>query len=194
MKKICLTGNIGSGKSTIAKAFENLGVPVYHADIEAKKFYNHIKVKEFLQNRFTSHSFYLNNSPDFELLAKLVFTDKQKLTELNQIIHPLVIEDFENWAQVNYGFPYVIMESAIVIENNLQSLFYKTIFISAPEELRIKRVMQRDKVSYNDVMNRISNQWSEEMKIQLSDIVLVNDGSLLIVPKVIEIHNKLMNL
>ncbi len=193
MIKVGLTGNIGSGKSTVARVFETLGVPVYHADSEAKHFLGESDVQDSLFLEFGQEIFN-DSGVDKKKLAQLVFKDKNALTFLNSLMHPLVRKDFENWTISHSGFPYLIQEAAILFESGLYKMFDKVITVVSLQELAVTRVMARDGVSEKDVLLRMNNQWSSKKKEELSDFVVYNDGSKLIIPQVLEIHRQLIEL
>lgn len=190
---VCLTGGIGSGKTTVANFFGNLGVPVYVSDIEAKilmETSNQIK-KEIIQE-FGKKSF-INDEPDRKYLASIVFNNKEKLQKLNAIIHPVVAKHFTDWYK-KQDFKYVIKESAILFENGIYGDCGKIILVTAPKEERIKRVMNRDNVKKKDVLLRMKNQWTDKEKIKFSDFTIRNtsiDKTLLQVNK---IHQELLKI
>src|SRR5690606_32165956 len=170
---ICLTGGIGSGKTTVANLFGKLGVPVYVSDSEAKillETSNQIK-KEVI-NEFGKKS-YINNKPDRKYLASIVFNNKEKLQKLNAIIHPRVAQHFKDWYKKQDSL-YVIKESAILFENGIYGDCGKIIVVTAPKEERIKRVMNRDKVSREEVLLRMKNQWTDKEKEKFSDFTIKN--------------------
>lgn len=172
-KIIGLTGGIGSGKSTIASYFKALGVPVYIADDEAKKLmYDPDTVKKvqsvFEENVIENHV--LNRKK----IAALVFSNPQKLEQLNSIVHPEVKKHFISWLKIHKKEPFIIKEAAILFESGSYKDCDKIIVVTAPEEIRIDRVMQRDKVTKEQVLERMKNQWTEEEKIKRSDFVIEN--------------------
>jgi len=191
MIKVGLTGNIGSGKSTVARIFESLGIPVYHADLEAKKMLEVELVKTDLLTGFGQEIFD-EGTVDRKKLASLVFNNSKKLDKLNAIIHPLVKEGLTKFFHDNEGHPYVIQEAAILFESKFSKHFDKIILVTSPDELANKRVMQRDGVSVTVVEQRRSNQWSQEKKKGLSDFVINNDESEMILPQVLKIHKALL--
>lgn len=185
--KIGLTGNIGSGKSLVARIFEVLKIPVYFADVEAKNILDSTEVMAEIIKLFGSNLI-VNNSVDKKALAQIVFSDKSKLKQLNQIIHPAVRENFTSWAEVQDTSPYVIYEAAILHESGHYQNMDKTIVVSAKRELRLKRVMQRDNATEEMVIKRMKNQWAEERKIALADFVVNNNQTELLIPQVMAIH------
>jgi dephospho-CoA kinase len=173
MKVIGLTGGIGSGKSTVAQMFIDMGVPVYIADIEARKLTNNSsEIKTALINLFGS-ACYRNDVLDRKYVANKVFNDALLLTKLNAIIHPKVSVHFKQWKNKQQAV-FCIKEAAILFENNGYQECDLTILVISPEDERIRRVMERDQVSEKAVRARIKNQWSDEKKCELADIVIEN--------------------
>ena len=172
-KIIGLTGGIGSGKSTVAKMFEELGIPVYIADDEAKKITNKQETLKLIEEQFGSYVV-ANNELNRPLMAEIVFKDPQKLKQLNAIIHPLVAKDFKNWLKLHQEKPYVIKEAAILLESSKPHNCDYVISVTAPLALRIKRVQERDGLSEEKILERINNQWSDEKRIEKSDFVIEN--------------------
>lgn len=176
MKKpriIGLTGGIGSGKTTIAKIFESLGIPVYISDLEAKRIMEEENVINQIKNEF-GPTVLNGNQLDRGVLAKIVFEDHEKLKKLNNIVHPAVAEDFKNWVSHYQNRPFVIKETAILFEIGGQNYCDKTILVTAPIETRIRRVMERDQTSEDLVKKRMANQWLDEKKIPLADFIIHN--------------------
>ncbi|QEE49968.1 dephospho-CoA kinase [Flavobacterium alkalisoli] len=172
-KIIGLTGGIGSGKSTMANYFESLGVPVYIADEEAKKILYLPEAVNEVRKVFGEEVF-TEQIPDRAKLAKVVFNDPDKLKQLNEIIHPKVRDHFTNWVKLHKSQNFVIKEAAILFESGSYKNCNKVILVTAPKDLRIKRVMERDKVTKEQVLERMSNQWDEKKKEELSDYIIYN--------------------
>ena len=191
--KIGLTGNIGSGKSTVCRIFESLGIPVFYADIEAKLLYKREDVKKAVKNELGSTVFNTRHEVDFKKLASVIFSNKDALTFINGLIHPLLFERYNQWLELHKKSPYTIHESAILFEHHLEKRFDKTITVFCPEPIRIKRVMQRDNTTKADVIQRISNQMDDELKNKLADFVIVNDGTKMLIPQVMEIDKAISN-
>ena len=162
-KIIGLTGGIGSGKTTVAKIFKSLGVPIYIADLEAKKLMESKIVLEQIENKF-GKSVFNGQILDRVALAKIVFDAPEKLKELNEIVHPAVAEDFKHWVAQHQNHHFVIKEAAILFETGGNKYCDKTILVTAPSEVRIKRVMQRDQADKSQIMKRMQNQWDDEKK------------------------------
>jgi dephospho-CoA kinase len=191
MIKVGLTGNIGSGKSIISQIFTALGVPVYHADEAAKKFLDDPEVISETVSNFGSQIL-TEGKIDRKKLAGVVFSDEAQLKILNQIIHPRVRADLKKWISKHSGHAYVVQEAAILFESGFNEEFDKTILVVAPVDLAIKRVMERDGVSKEEVVKRMQNQWPQEKKIPLADFIIYNDGNRLVVPQVLEINESLI--
>ena len=191
MKRIGLTGNIGTGKSTIARIFEILGVPVYHADKQAREILETEPVKAKISDLFGKQVLDSLNQVDRKALAAIVFTDKDKLLSLNKLIHPLVEQDFSQWCKKHEDQKYVLHEAAILFESGFDRLFDANILVAAPEELCIKRVMVRDRIGKEMVSDRIRNQWPQEKKLAMADFEIVNDEVSMVIPQVLAVHKEL---
>jgi dephospho-CoA kinase len=172
-KIIGLTGGIGSGKTTIANYFKSLGIPVYIADDEAKKVMQLTEIVNQIKLEFGKNVFE-NDLINTSKLAKLVFNNPEKLNQLNKIVHPAVKKHFDNWVLQHKDFPFVIKEAAILFESGSYQYCYKIITVIAPIETRIKRVIDRDKTSRENVLDRINSQWTDEQKTSKSDFVITN--------------------
>jgi dephospho-CoA kinase len=171
---IGLTGGIGSGKSTIAGFYESLGVPVYIADDEAKKILYTPEATKDLVIAF-GESILTKGVPDKAKIASVVFNDNEKLEMLNGIIHPKVRQHFIDWVTTKKDEPIVIKEAAILFESGSYKDCDKIILVTAPKETRISRVMKRDKVSREQVLERMAAQWDDDKKAALSDYIIVNE-------------------
>jgi dephospho-CoA kinase len=190
MKKIGLTGGIGSGKSWIANVFEKLDVPIYNSDIASKEILFHSKEVHDDLLKYFGKELFTNNVPDRKKIADLVFNNQEALQQLNNILHPRVGEHFENWLKTHQNKAYIIKEAAILFETGIYKKSDFNILVIAPLEIRIERVMKRDNISREEVMNRISKQWSDDEKIKLADFVINNDGKKAILNQVLEIHHQ----
>ncbi|MDM1398456.1 dephospho-CoA kinase [Myroides odoratimimus] len=168
-----LTGGIGSGKTTVAKMFEGEGIPIYIADDRAKQIMDRADVVEAVQGIF-KENVKTGDVLDRKKIREIVFHDKELLNKLNSIVHPEVRKDFEQWKEENDAFPFVIKESAVLFENNLHKECDLVILVTAPEEVRVKRVMERDGVSSDNVKSIINNQMKDFDKIPLSNYVITN--------------------
>jgi len=187
MNKIALTGNIGSGKSTVARVFEILGVPVFRADIVGHNILLNKDIAVKVAVLFGDDV--INNGKiDRKALAGIVFKNNEALRKLNAIIHPRVLDDFHKFAKTFDKKKYVIFESALIYEADLKQLFDDNILVYAPAWLKIKRVMKRDNCNSNSVISRLSNQIDDDLKLQDSNHVIVNDDISLVIPQIIELH------
>ena len=188
MIKAGITGNIGSGKSTVARLFEMLDVPVFYADKEARLISEQQEVLEEIRKSFGERVIAEDGSLNRKEIATIVFGDAEKLSQLNSIIHPRVRNYFNEWCKLHQSAPYVLHESAILFESGLDYLCDKIILVTAPEEIRIRRVMQRDLFSRQAVITRMNNQWSEAKLLSLSDFEIVNDDSTSLIEQVVSIN------
>ena len=187
-KIIGLTGGIGSGKSTIAQFFANLGVPVYIADEEAKKILFLPHVVPELEAAF-GPGILTAGVPDKAKIAALVFKDPAKLQTLNDIIHPKVAQHFKDWVATHHNKPFVIKETAILFESGSYKDCDAVIMVTAPIEIRIERVMKRDNVSREQVLERIANQWDDQKKADLSNYIIDNYSLDVAKQEVVKIFN-----
>lgn len=191
MLKLGITGGIGSGKSTVSQLLELLGIPVYYADIESKRLTaTSLTIKEKLIDVFGSE-IYSKGELNKPLLASLIFNDKEKLKTVNGIIHPEVIKDFINWAEQHNTYPIIAHEAAILFESGLNIYMDKTVLVYTPLDIRIDRVMKRDNISKEKVLERINNQMSDDDKIKLSDYVIYNDNSHSLISQTVELLSSL---
>ena len=170
--RLGLTGGIGSGKSTVAKMFEELGIPIYEADKRAKELQNQEPLKAKIKEVFGA-DIYIGNELNRKALAQIVFTNKENLEQLNQIVHPAVAIDFDHWLSSQTS-EYIIKEAAIIFEIKAESQYDKVILVTAPKDVRIGRVMQRDSAKKKDVEARIKNQLSDKEKMKMADFVISN--------------------
>ena len=173
MKIIGLTGGIGSGKSTVANMFKELGVPVYNSDERAKYLMNtSLEIKSQLI-KLLGEEAYKGDKLNRSFIAEKVFSNTNLLAELNGIVHPIVRNDFIDWTK-KQDYSYVIQETALLFENKAQDLYDSIILVTAPKETRIIRVVDRDKSSREQVIARMNNQLDDEAKLNLSNYVIEN--------------------
>lgn len=172
-KIIGLTGGIGSGKSTIAKIFATYGIPVYIADNEAKKLMKSPEIIGEINKAFGDRVFDGKNL-DRSKLASIVFYDAEKLNLLNNIIHPAVKQDFDKWLVLHKDKPFVMYEAAILFESGRYKDCDYIITVNAPIDVRIKRVMDRDKTTKENVLSRMNNQWNDLQRSEKSDFIIHN--------------------
>ena len=190
MKKIGLTGGIGSGKSTIARILLAMGYPVYFSDDRSKQLtQTHPEIRRGL-TELIGEQIYKGNQLDRSALALAIFSDDALRVKVNQIIHPIVRLDFDCWVE-DQTSSFIFNEAAILFETGASEHFDAMVLVTAPEALRIERVMKRDLCSREEVMQRINHQWSDERKIKLADVVLVNDD---VQPLIRQVEHMLLQL
>jgi len=194
MLKIGITGGIGSGKTTVCKVFEALGIPIYYADDRAKFLMN---TDEFLVTEITKlfgEKAYLSigelNRPH---IASIAFSDKEVLQKLNALVHPVVHQDSKKWFSEQQNVPYVLKEAALHFETGGYKMLDKMITVFAPKEVRIERVMKRDNRTAAEVEARVNNQMPDSEKVKLADFVIYNDGSQSLIQQIYTIHQKLIH-
>jgi dephospho-CoA kinase len=193
MKIVGLTGGIGSGKSTVAKMFMDLGVPVYDSDLEAKKLMNSSKeLKERIIN-ILGEDAYQEDTLNRSFIAHKVFNDSVLLEQLNGIVHPAVRKHFLDWSDMQKA-PYVIQETALIFENGSQDQYDFVVLVTAPLDMRLQRVMERDGVSEGQVLERMKNQMEDAQKLDLAHFCIVNTDLETTKNKVGELHARLVAL
>ncbi len=189
MLTIGITGNIGSGKTTVSKIFEVLGVPVFYADEAAKAvMVNDSQLVRELKTEFGDASYFEDGRLNRKHIASIVFNNDVALARLNAIVHPATFRAFDAWTAGINDAPYIIKEAALLFESDSYKWCDQTIMVQAPLEMRIKRVMQRDGLSREEIEKREAHQFTEEKKIQLADHVIKNDDTELIIPQVLKLH------
>lgn len=193
MKRVGLTGGIGSGKSTVARIFQSLGIPIYFADDRGKYLLDHdIELKHAVTAAF-GNEIYPESKLDRKALGTIVFQDPDRLKELNALVHPAVGRDYRAWceATATEDIPFTIKEAAILFETGGYKDMDVNIVVTAPEELRIARVMERDVIDESAVRARMDQQWPEGDKVLLADYVIVNDGEISLIEQVVELWKEL---
>lgn len=194
MLKIGITGNIGSGKTTVSKVFELLGVPVFYADEQAKGvMVRDAELIAGIKKDFGNESYFEDGTLNRKHLAAIVFNDDAQLAILNSWVHPAVFRAFDEWV-VLQNAPYVMKESAILFESDSYKKCDRSIMVSAPLELRLSRITQRDGIPREAAEARNAKQFPEEKKIALANDVIVNDGSQLVIPQVLKLHQHYLSL
>jgi len=195
MLKIGLTGNMGSGKTTVSKIFEILGVPVFYADDEAKNvMVTDSRLMDDIRSAFGEAAYFGDGTLNRKHISAIVFNDKAGLEKLNSLVHPAVFRAFDAWVARKKDVPYVIKEAALLFESDSYKLCDYTIMVQAPAEQRVKRVMERDGLTREEVERRNSNQFSEEKKTELADHIIKNDETQLVIPQVLALHNLFLSL
>jgi dephospho-CoA kinase len=189
MLKIGLTGNIGSGKTTVSKIFELLGIPVFYADDAAKKVMvtDEVLVKG-IRSAFGEQSYFADGTLNRKHISAIVFNDHEQLARLNSLVHPAVFRAFDSWVEGIKDAPYVLKEAALLFESDSYKMCDYTVMVMAPLEARISRVMKRDGLTRAEIESRNSYQFTEEKKAQLADHLIINDNKHLVIPQVLELH------
>ncbi len=193
MLKVGLTGGIGSGKTLVCEVFKTLGIPVYSSDTEARNILNDDPlVKTQLISAFGSDVYSQDGILNRHRVSEIVFNNTEQLNKLNSIVHPAVRNHFLLWLAKNKTAPYIIKEAAILIESGAHRDVDVIVTVFAPLELRISRVMERDKISREAVMGRITRQMDEEQKVALSDYVIYNNDRSLMLPQILQLHKNFL--
>ncbi len=177
----------------MAQIFEVLGIPVYYADVEAKRLMNENEELRSAIIMVFGEQAYTNNILDRKYISSIVFSDPAKLETLNSIVHPATKNAGDNW-MMRQTTPYAIHEAALIFEAKVNERLDQVIGVSSPIELRISRAMQRDNVSREEILKRMDKQLDEETKMSKCDFVLVNDEQQLLIPQVLKIHEKLIQI
>ena len=193
IKRIGITGNIGSGKSLVCKIFNHLGINTFHSDEETKKLYFLPDVKKEIIGRFGEEVYFADGSLNKKLLSYHLFQNEEALKFIEALLYPKLNQVFDEWCE-KQNSKYVLFESAILFEKNFDKQFDKIIFVSAPEDVRLQRAMQRDKCDEDNVRSRMRLQWDEEIKISKSDYIINNDGVEMLIPQVMNINSKILEL
>jgi len=190
-KKIGLTGGIGSGKSIVAKIFQALHVPVFNSDLRARTILETDSDVRGAIIDLIGKGAYDGEHPNRAFIASRVFKDDQLREELNQIVHPAVGKAFEDWVLDNQNEDYLIKEAAIIFETGIFKDLNATILVTAPKELRIARIQERDSMSVDEIRKRMQSQWDDERKLAYADYQISNGSDDALIPQVLKIHEKL---
>ena len=191
MIKVGISGGIGSGKTTVSKVFQTLGVPVFYADDVVKNLYNTDERLQKAMIDLFGATIYENGKLQTQLLAALIFNNNHLLQQVNELTHPLVSTAFAQWTERQKA-PYVMLEAAILFECGMDTLMDINISISAPENVRIARVMQRGGISEEQLSLRMSQQWNDEQRNAKADYVIINDNKEALLPQITTIHEKIL--
>jgi dephospho-CoA kinase len=193
MLKVGLTGGIGAGKSIVAKVFEVLGIPVYQADDAAKKLMETNKeLMDLIKINFSENA-YVEGKLNRKFLADIVFNDKEKLKVLNSLVHPFTIQDGIDWMN-KQDAPYAIKEAALIFESGSQHAFDVIIGVFAPQAMRVNRTLKRDQTTRELVLERMENQLDDSLKMKLCNEILINDEQKLLLPQIVSLHLKLIQM
>ncbi|PHN08412.1 dephospho-CoA kinase [Flavilitoribacter nigricans] len=193
MLRIGITGGIGSGKTTVCRIFASLGIPVYNADQRAKWLMSNDKeLIEAIKSLFGPEAYYENGQLNRQHLSDIIFSEPKKREQLNAIVHPAVWQDGDRWNAEHPDAPYTLKEAALIFESGGHKHLNKVIVITAPEDLRITRVVRRDGVERAAVKARIAAQMPESEKVSRADFVIFNDGHQMLIPQVLQIHRQLI--
>ncbi len=197
MLRLGITGGIGSGKTTVCKIFETLQIPIYYADDRAKwLMVNSPALQTGIQQLFGAEAYFEDGSLNRAHIGGLAFKDPAKLQKLNALVHPAVFVDGENWQQeqLALGVPYTLKEAALIYETGSYKMLDKVIVVTAPEELRIERVMKRDQLSAAEVKERMARQMPESEKVSRADYIIQNDSQHSLIKQVLTIHQAILEL
>lgn len=195
MLKIGITGNIGSGKTTVSKIFELLGIPVFYADAAAKAVMTTDQLLiGGLKEQFGNEAYFDNGELNRKHIAAKVFTDPSELAKLNALVHPAVFRSFDEWVKGFSDEPYVIKEAAILFESGSYKLCDYSVIVTAPLQMRLDRVIKRDHITPSEAESRNSRQMPEEEKVKLADFRIKNDDTELVIPQVLALHQQLLKL
>ncbi len=195
MLKVGITGGIGSGKTTICRIFETLGIPVFYADMVAKEIMvNDAILIQGVKDSFGEESYLPGGILNNKHIAGIVFNDELELAKLNAMVHPAVFRAFDNWVvQLPKDTPYILKEAALLFESGSYKMCNKNILVTAPLELKLKRVMNRDGVTADQVKARMDKQFTDEKKIKMADYLINNNETDSLINQVMELHQLFLN-
>jgi len=194
MIRVGITGGIGSGKSMVCQVFEKLGIPVYYADPAARELIERDPVIRHDLTAWLGEDIFSGDSLDRTKLAGIIFSNPEMLEMVNRIVHPRVAVDFENWCASFWNRHYVIQESAILFESGAYRFVDRVILVTAPEQVRIDRVMSRSGMTADRIRAVMKNQFPDNKKAMRSQYILNNDNKSLLLPGILEIHSELMQI
>lgn len=193
MIKAGITGGIGSGKSTIARIFSVLGIPVFYADTAAKKVItDDIEVVQAMRQNFGNEAYLSDGQLNRSYIASKVFNDQKQLEILNGIVHPATFRAMDSWVKEQKNVPYVLKEAALLYESGSYKQCDCTILVLADEKLKVERIKQRDGITEEQIKARMSRQMSDDEKKPMADFIIINNGRELLIPQVLHIHKQIL--
>ena len=195
MLKVGITGGIGSGKTTVCRVFEVLGIPVFYADDAAKSImHTDARLREDIIKGFGKDSYTINGDLDRKYIAAIVFSNKEQLVKLNALIHPVVFRAFESWVGEQKDVPYVLKEAALLFESDAYKMCDQSILVKSPEALKFERIMVRDQITLEEVRLRMDRQFSDEKKEKMADHLITNNEQLLLIPQILALHKHFIQM
>lgn len=196
MLKIGITGGIGSGKTTVCRVFETLGIPVFYADTVSKELMTTDEIlMEGVKATFGPESYFDNGKLNNRHIANIVFNNQKQLDKLNALVHPAVFRAFDQWhASLPKHLPYSLKEAALLFESGSYQMSDKNILVIAPQQLKLERVMQRDQVTEEQVLARMQKQLTDEEKTKMADFFIYNNEQQSIILQVLDLHKQLLKL
>jgi dephospho-CoA kinase len=195
MLKIGITGGIGSGKTTVCRVFELLGIPIFYADTAAKLIMNTDPVlKEEILKTFGEKSYSMDGVLNRTHLSSIVFNNESELNKLNALVHPAVFRAFDKWLAIHHDAPYIIKEAALLFETKSYTMCDLSVLVVSPEASRVRRVIARDGISHDEIVLRMKRQFSDEQKMKLADHILFNDESQLLIPQILELDQQFITI
>ena len=195
MLKVGITGGIGSGKTTVCRVFEVLGIPVFYADDVAKSvMHTDALLREDIIKGFGKDSYTVNGDLDRNYIAAIVFSDKEQLVKLNALVHPAVFRAFESWVAEQKDVPYVLKEAALLFESDAYKMCDQSILVKSPEALKFERIMVRDQITLEEVRLRMDRQFSDEKKEKMADHLITNNEQMLLIPQILALHKHFIQM
>ncbi|MBC7759330.1 MAG: dephospho-CoA kinase [Phormidesmis sp. FL-bin-119] len=195
MLKVGITGGIGSGKTTVCRVFEVLGIPVFYADDAAKSvMHTDALLREDIIKGFGKDSYTVNGDLDRAYIAAIVFSNKEQLDKLNALVHPAVFRAFESWVAEQKDVPYVLKEAALLFESDAYKMCDHSILVKSPEALKFERIMVRDQITSEEVQLRMDRQFSDEEKEKMADHLITNNEQMLLIPQILALHKHFIQM
>lgn len=195
MIKVGITGGIGSGKTTVCRVFELLGIPVFYADNVAKTIMQtDSQLKNEILNAFGQESYLVDGQLNRPYISSIVFKDQSQLNKLNALVHPAVFRAFDRWIAEQKDVPYILKEAALLYESESYKMCDLSILVISPESTRISRIKARDHISEEEIMLRMKRQFSDEQKMKLANHILINDENRLLIPQILDLHLQFLKI